>query len=128
MLELGLFILLFSIFKNTYKIVKDKVLIEEKKISNLKEGDLPVYNYYYKNKKLTLIKPTLFTKIKMLVSGSYYLNLKIDSSKSCGLVNKDILFLKTMYKNNLISNKIYLRKTLAFVPAVLLGYILLILI
>ena len=127
-LELGLFIVLFSILRNTYKIVKDKVLIEEKKVSKLKEGDLPVYNYYYKNKKLTLIKPTTFTKIKMLVTGTYYLNLKIDSSKSCGLVNKDILFLKTMYKNNLISNKIYLRKTLAFVPAVLLGYILLILI
>lgn len=127
-LEIIVFLFIFSILKSIYKVVKEKILIEEKKISNLKEGDLPVYNYYYKNKKLTLIKPTTFTKIKMLVTGTYYLNLKIDSSKSCGLVNKDILFLKTMYKNNLISNKIYLRKTLAFVPAVLLGYILLILI
>lgn len=125
-LEIVCLILLFSLLKETYKIVKEKVLIEEKKLSKLKEGDLPVYNYYYKNKKLQLVKPTFITKIKMLMSGTYYLNLKIDSSRSCGLIDKDILFLKTMYKNNLISNKIYLKKTLAFVPAVLLSYILII--
>lgn len=125
-LEIVCLILLFSLLKETYKIVKEKVLIEEKRLSKLKEGDLPVYNYYYKNKKLQLVKPTLITKIKMLMSGTYYLNLKIDSSRSCGLIDKDILFLKTMYKNNLISNKIYLKKTLAFVPAVLLSYILII--
>ena len=63
----------------------------------------------------------------MLINQTYYTNLKVDSSGACGLSKEDILFLKTMYKNNLIDNKIYLRKTVAFTPAILLGYILIIL-
>ena len=122
------FIILFSILKQIYLIIKTKVLIESKTIGKLKEGDLLIYNYYYKNKKLKLIKPTFFTKIKMLASNCYYKDLKVDSSKSCGITEKDILFLKTMYKNNLIKNKIYFKKTLAFVPAVLLAYILMIIV
>lgn len=122
------FVMGFSILGTLYKIIKEKVLIEVKALSKLKEGDLPLYNYYYKNKKLKLIKPTVLTKIKMLLNNTYYLNLKIDSSKACGITKEDILFLKGMYKNNLISSKIYLKKTLAFVPAVLLAYILIIII
>lgn len=122
------FVILFNILKQIYSFTKTNILIETKPISKLKEGDLTLYNYYYKNKKLKLIKPLFLTKIKMLLDNSYYKDLKIDSSKAGGLNKQDILFLKTLYKNNLITNKIYLKKTLAFVPAVLLGYLLVILI
>jgi len=122
-----MFLFLFSLLSILYKTTKSKILIEHKKINALKEGDLLLYNYYFYNKKIKLIKPTALTKIKMLIANTYYKNLKIDSSYAGGINAKDILFLKYLYKNNLINNKIVLKKTLAFVPAVLLSYIFMIL-
>lgn len=123
-----IFVFLISILTTIYKTIKEKILVETKTINKLKEGDLLVYNYYLSKKKVKLVKPNLFTKIKMLVNNTYHKDLKVDSSKACGISKEDILFLKYLYKNNLIDNKIYLRKTTAFVPAVLLSYILIILI
>lgn len=127
---LFIFIVVFciSIFTILYKTIKEKILIEIKTINKLKEGDLLVYSYYYSKGKIRLVKPNLFKKIKQLTKNVYYKDLKIDSSMACGINKEDILFLKYLYKNNVIDNKIYLRKTTAFVPAVLLSYILIILI
>lgn len=118
-------VILISLLFMYLRYIKEKVLIETKTIDKLKEGDLPVYNYYYINKKIILKKPNLITKIKETASGTYYKGLKIDSSKACGLSKKDITFLKDMYNNKLVDNTIYLKKTLAFTPAVLLAFVLL---
>ncbi len=123
-----IFISIFSLLGKIYNIIKEKILIESTTINKLKEGDLLVYNYYYSKNKIQLIKPVFFTKIKMLFNNTYFKDLKVDSSKACGITKEDILFLKGMYKNNLIGTKIYLKKTIAFIPAVLLGYILAIII
>lgn len=122
----ALIVIVISILIIYLKYIKDKVFIEKKKISELREGDLLLYNYYYSNKKLILRKFTFIEKIKALVSGEYYKGLKVDSGKAKGISRKDITFLKAMYNNRLIANRIYLKKTIAFTPAVLLAYILLI--
>ena len=120
------FVILISILLIYLKYIKEKVLLETKTIAELKEGDLPIYNYYYENKKITTKKPSFVNKIKEIIAGTYNKNLKIDSSKACGLSKKDITFLKDMYHNRLVDNTIYLKKTLAFTPAVLLAFMLLI--
>lgn len=126
LLNISGIVILVSLLFIYLKYIKEKVLVETKTIDKLKEGDLPVYNYYYINKKIILKKPNLLTKIKETASGTYYKGLKIDSSRACGLSKKDITFLKDMYNNRLVDNTIYLKKTLAFTPAVLLAFVLLI--
>lgn len=126
--EIILCLFIFSFLKQAYVIIKTKILIETKSISKLKEGDLLVYNYYFTNNKIKLISPTFFTKLKMLINNTYYKDLKIDSSLACGVLAKDIAFLKSLYKNNLIKDKVFLKKTMAFVPSVFLGFILLVLV
>lgn len=124
LLEAILFVVVFSFLRSAYSSVKENMLVYEKQVTELEEGDLLVYSYYYDNNKLELVKPTFLNKIKRLLNNSYYPNLKVDSSKSCGLSKEEIDFLKGLYEHNLIDCKIYLRKTQAFAPAVLLGYIL----
>lgn len=125
-LNTAILVIVISILIIYLKYIKDKVFIEKKKIKELKEGDLLVYSYYYKNKKLILKKYNFMEKIKAMVSGEYYKDLKVDSGKAKGLSRKDITFLKDMYNNRLIGNAIYLKKTIAFTPATLLAYMLLI--
>jgi len=120
-------ICLLSIILIFVKFIKKNIFVETKKISQLKEGDLPVNNYYYIKGKLIIRNPGFFKKILELAKGTYYKNLKIDAHKACGISNKDISFLKDMYKHKLIDNNIYLKKTIPFTPAILLAYILLIL-
>ena len=73
-------------------------------------------------------KPKFKEMIVLFLKNKYYNDLKIDSNKAGGLNSDDITFLKRMYKNNLITKEIILKDSQAFVPAVLLAYILLILI
>ncbi|HOZ35855.1 MAG TPA: A24 family peptidase C-terminal domain-containing protein [archaeon] len=126
LLDVSVFVIFISILLIYLRYIKEKVLLETKAIAELKEGDLPVYNYYYINKKIILKKPKFLNKIKEMALGTYYKGLKIDSSKACGLSREDITFLKDMYNNRLVENTIYLKKTLSFTPAVLLAYMLLI--
>ncbi len=120
------FVFIFSVLIIYYRYIKEKVFVETKTISQLTEGDVPIYNYYYIKRKLIIKESNFFRKLKELAQGTYYKGLKVDSSKACGISVKDIAFLKDMYKNKLINNKIYVKKTIAFTPAVLLAFILLI--
>ena len=120
-----IFLILIYFAISVYKIIKEKILSETKKVSNIKEGDVPYYNYYLVNKKVKVTNTSLLKAISNMLSGKYYKNLKIDSRKAGGFTNKDIRFLNGSYKDNLIGNTIKLKKTIPFAPAVLLGYILL---
>jgi hypothetical protein len=122
-----LFIFLFSVVIIYYRFIKDKVFVEIKTIAQLKEGDIPTENYYYSRRKLILKKQGFLKRVMEMANGTYYKGLKIDSNKACGITPKDIVFLKEMYNYKLIDNKIYLKKTIAFTPAVLLAFILIIL-
>jgi len=108
-----------------YKFIKEKVLVEEHNISDLKEGDVPYYNYYLIDKKVIFKKSRFFSAIKEMINGTYSQNQMIDSRKAGGLNNKEVTFLKGSYKNKLIGNTIKLKVTIAFTPAVLIAYVLL---
>jgi Flp pilus assembly protein protease CpaA len=124
LVNIFVFILLFRLIINIIKVISSN-LITIKPINKLKEGDIPYYNYYYVNNKLIVKKVKFREKLSLFLKNKYYKNLKIDSSKAGGLESADIRFLKRMYKNNLIGKEIVLKDSQAFVPAVLLAYILL---
>jgi hypothetical protein len=108
-----------------YKFTKEKIFVEESKITDLKEGDVTYYNYYLINKKIVYKKSTFFSAIKELLMGTYSKDQIIDSRKAGGLNKKEVTFLNDSYNNKLISNTIKLKITLAFTPSVLIAYILL---
>ena len=60
-----------------------------------------------------------------LSRNKYYNYLKIDSRKSSGILQTDIMFLKDSYNHNLIEKRIKLKKTIPFVPSILIAYIIL---
>lgn len=109
------------------KLIRARILTTEVELSKLTEGVVLSNNYYYDSKKNTLLveKINFFNHLKRLIAGTYYTNLKIDSNKAGGLTSQDIAFLNTMYENNLISSKIYIKKTLPFMPVVLITFIIL---
>jgi hypothetical protein len=108
-----------------YKIISNYIFSKEIKIENLKEGDVPYNSYYFYNNKVILKKTSFLNTITQMISGKYYKNLKIDSNKVGGLNSKDISFLNKLYTNNLIDNKMKLKKTIPFTVYVLIAYILL---
>jgi preflagellin peptidase FlaK len=120
----GMVIITFIII-NTYKIITQKILIQEKQIDALKEGEVPYYSYYEENNKIIPKKTNILTTIKQMTKGEYQKNLKIDSNKAKGLSEQDITLLKQWYKNNLIEDKIKIKKTIAFTPSVMIAYVLL---
>jgi len=120
-----LFLFLISFIIKLYFLIKNHVLLSSKKIFNLKEGDVISKNYYLIGNKLIIRKIGFFKQIKLLLKNNYYDNLKIDSNKAGGLSSSDIKFLKTMYEDNIIGASIYIKKTIAFTPVLLVSYILL---
>ena len=108
-----------------YRFTKEKILVEEKKVSDLKEGDVTLYNYYLINKKVIFKKSTFFSAIRAMLTGVYYKDQIIDSRKAGGLNVKEVTFLNESHNNKLIGNVIKIKVTIAFTPAVLIAYILL---
>jgi len=109
------------------KFTKENILTTPISISHLQEGIVLSKNYYFNKQtnKLTVENTSFVNQFKRLVAGTYYLNLKIDSNKAGGLNKEDIAFLNTMYENNLIGNKVFVKKTLPFMPVVLMTFIVL---
>lgn len=109
------------------KFTKENILTTPISIKHLQEGTVLSKNYYFNKQtnKLTVENTSFVNQFKRLVAGTYYLNLKIDSNKAGGLNKEDIAFLNTMYENNLIGNKVFVKKTLPFMPVVLMTFIVL---
>ncbi len=107
-----------------YKIISTRILVEKKKIYELKEGDVVWNNYYKINNKVIEKKVTFFGYFKQIIKNTYSNNLVLDSKKIGGLSSKDITFLKSSYKHNL-EKEVLLKRTLPFTPSVFFAYILL---
>ncbi len=124
---LGLFltILVINFLFSLIKVITNHILTEKKLVSQLKEGDVLVENYYFIKNKLTTKKPSFYQTVKLMLVNKYYYGLKVDSKKAGGLTTQDITFLKRMYKNNLLGKHISIKTTMPFTPALLIALILL---
>jgi len=125
LLSIIIAILIIYLLIMLYKFTKEKILVQDIKVTDLKEGVVTYYNYYLIDKKVIQKKSTFFSAIKDILSGNYYKSQIIDSRKAGGLNKKEVTFLNDSYYNKLISNNIKIKVTLAFTPSVLIAYILL---
>ncbi|MDD3178394.1 MAG: A24 family peptidase [Candidatus ainarchaeum sp.] len=108
-----------------YTIIRNKIFTYTKSVDKLKEGDLLYYNYYFINNMVYTKKYNFIKYIFDILKNNYYINLKIDSRHSAGILKSDIIFLNDSYNHNLIEKEIKLKKTVPFIPSVLIAYIIL---
>lgn len=114
---------LIYFFVTIYKIISTRILSENKKLKNLKEGDVLIYNYYKQGKKIIEKKANFFYYLKNIINNTYYKNLVVDSRKVRGVSKEDITFLKRTYNN--LDKELVVKKTIPFTPSVLFAYVLL---
>ncbi|GEM_PF-1085020 len=108
-----------------YKVMKEKVLVNEISVLELKEGDVTYFNYYLSEGAVIERKSTFLNLIKENIKVNPKEELIINSRRIGGLNRKEVTFLNDSYKNKLISKAIKTKVTLAFTPSVLIAYILL---
>ena len=108
-----------------YKVIKEKILVNDTDVKSLKEGDVTFYNYYLVDNKVIEKKSTFLSLIKENLSSDLKSKLIIDSRKVGGLNKTEVTFLNDSYRYKLISKTIKTKVTLAFTPSVLIAYILL---
>ena len=124
LLTIIIIIKLLFFFVTIYRIISEKILVDKKPLSSLKEGDVTLNNYYKVGYKVIEKKVNFINYFKQIINNSYSKNLIIDSRKVGGLREEDITFLKSSYKHNL-DKEILLKKTIPFTPSVLIAYLLL---
>jgi len=115
--------------------VSREVLREEKKITELQEGEIPVESIYLRKGKAVRgekiqIKTIInYFKNNNLAGLQNYLLPKgkeiISSRKARGLEAKEINELKKLVKEKKLEDKIEIKLSAPFVPAILIGYLLL---
>jgi len=108
-----------------YKVIKERILVNEINVSELKEGIVTYYDYYKVNNEIIEKKSTFLSLIKENIYKNENTIKIIDSRRAGGLTRKEVTFLNDSYKNKLIAKTIKTKVTLAFTPSVLLGYVLL---
>lgn len=103
-------------------LLSKKILVEK-----LEEGMIPNKTLIWKGKKVVeKEKISLKEIIKKMLNGEKIAQEKeiISSIKARGLTNKEILIVKKLAKKRLIPKTIYIKDSIPFVPTILLGYIL----
>ncbi|MCK9293083.1 MAG: prepilin peptidase [archaeon] len=118
-------IIIILLLMIVYKVIREDIFSKYINLSDLKEGDILYYNYYLKNKKVIYKHLNFFQTIKEIFNSSKDLKLIVDSRYAKGVTNKDIVFLKESYNNNLVGRTIRIKKSLPFTPSILIGFILL---
>ncbi|MDD4250653.1 MAG: prepilin peptidase [Candidatus ainarchaeum sp.] len=117
-------VILFGLIKlmTSMKILMSKKVL----IKNLKEGMIPGITLIWKGKKV-IIKEKLSLKeiIKQIKENTLNSEKEIISSmRACGLTIQEIKELKKLSKQGLIEKTILIKDSIPFVPTILLGYIL----
>lgn len=106
------------------------LLISEIKISKLEEGMIPAKTLVWEGKKIVEIEPfsfkSIFAKAKQGKTTELLKPRKeiISAMKARGLTDEEIKEVKKLAKRGLIENKMQIKESMPFVPTMLLGYIL----
>jgi Flp pilus assembly protein protease CpaA len=106
------------------------LLVSEIKVSELVEGMIPAKTLVYSNKKVVEIEPLSIKKIISQVRlGKAQDLLKpkdeiVSAMKARGVTDDEIKELKKLAKQGLIKKTIQIKESMPFVPTMLLGYIL----
>jgi preflagellin peptidase FlaK len=133
---IALFVLLFVVFVLLKLAKESKGLLNYKKtISELEEGDIPAETIVIENGKLLKVegfgieKVINYFKTNNLVALKSMLEKKgkivCSQNRACGLTIEEIKELKALEKKGLLGKEFWLKKSTAFVPAILIAFIVL---
>jgi archaeal preflagellin peptidase FlaK len=113
------FLIIVSVFYSIVKLMlsSGEILVEKIKIKDLEEGMIPKDTLVLIKGKIKIIKFSLKTL------GKYKGKEIISSMKARGLTEKEIKELKKLHKAKKIKNNIRIKQSMAFVPTILLGYL-----
>lgn len=128
-------ILISVIFYSLLKILFSvkRVLVSEIEVRKLKEGMIPAKTLIWKGKKvvelegisLTIVMDSIKKKNSNLLKEMLSPKKEIISAmKARGINDEELILLKQLAKKGLIPKKIMIKESMPFVPTMLLGYIL----
>lgn len=128
---LAISIMMTFLFGTLKLLLSSRILLcEEIRISDLKEGMIPQKSLIKKGKKIIEIDGLSTKKIfSYILSGKAKdiiseKNEIISANKARGVTNEEIKILKKLAKEKLIKNKMMIKDSMPFVPAMLISYIL----
>ncbi len=122
---LGTMIFMLVIFFGIIKIMFSarRLLSEEKSIQELEEGMIPKNSLVWEGKRVVEKKESFMRIVKKISEGKFGKEKEIISSKKArGLTEEEIKELKKLSKKGLIKKSIKIKDSMPFVPAILFGY------
>ncbi|MCD6230216.1 MAG: prepilin peptidase [Candidatus Diapherotrites archaeon] len=120
----------FDLGKKFYKTTSKHVLSQEKKISELEEGDIISEEVFFEDNRLVKRKHDFFEPIKLLLSNNKEKLAKLNSrqwianpKRAAGLTEEELAKLNELSKKGLI-NSLTVKKSVPFTPAIFIGFLL----
>jgi len=116
-----------QIVKNLLTSISREALQDDYKIEELKEGMIPAYSVYEKDKKVFIDDKSFYSRLKEgIKSGDISIinpprGKLIVSSMAAGLTDKDIKLLKELNSNGKLLEKFRIKRGVPFAPSILIG-------
>jgi preflagellin peptidase FlaK len=123
---LTLFFVSFALFWNSLNVLR-KVLREEVKITELKEGVVAAEEFYIRGDKILRDSRDVLEKIKSAVKTRNFEALRrkgLASTRAAGISKEEIELLKKYVAEGKLEDRITITKGMPFAPAIFLGLIL----
>ena len=120
-------IIVLEIVKRLLTSVSREALQDNYKISELKEGMIPVYSVFEKDDKVYIDDQSFMTRVRnALKTGDVSVinppkGKLLVSSMAAGLTEKDINLLKELKNNNELKDVFRIKKGVPFAPSILIG-------
>ena len=108
-----------ALFFGYFKVLREDVLREAKKVNDLAEGDIPAEMIRLEGKKV-VVEPFGLLSLLKPVKGTVLAN----PLNASGFEDKDIKRLKSLVRQGKLKDSIKLKKSIPFAPALVLGYLL----
>lgn len=118
-----LFSLIFHIFWNSINILRKEGLQEEIPISSLREGNVLAEEVYIIENRIIRDSRSLSEKFKEIVKNPHAMKNRkiIASTKAAGVEKEEINALKKLVREGKLEDRIRIKKSMPFAPAILLG-------
>ena len=116
-----------QIVKNLLTSISREALQDDYKIEELKEGMIPAYSVYEKDKKVFIDDKSFYSRLKEgIKSGDISIinpprGKLIVSSMAAGLTDKDIKLLKELKSSGKLLEKFRIKRGVPFAPSILIG-------
>ena len=107
-----------ALFFGYFKVLREDVLREEKKVSELSEGDIPAEMVRLEGRKV-VVEPFGLLSLLRPVKGVVLAN----PLNASGLEGEEIKRLKSLVRQGKLKDSIKLKKSIPFAPALVLGYL-----